>query len=587
MKKNTLLWILAAVIITACNHKDPQAILLVNHIGYDVSNRKSVILQTPLASIPKNFQVVNTHGKIVYNSNFKTGGKIDNWHTGKAYKGDFSDFKQAGTYHIQTKFQGKTISSADFEIKNELIAQTTLPLLLKGLKSIHPDKKYEQWDSTCPFHGKRQGFADVHGGWYDASGDYSKYLSHLCYTNFMTPQQTPMLVYNLYQSGKNMEKKYPKLAKKYFEEAAYGADFLVRMQDDSGYFYTIIFDTWSKVPEEREICVYETEHGNRTQAYQAAFREGAGMAIAALAKLSANNISGEYDANTYLKTAEKGFAHLLENNTKYCDNGKENIIDDYCALMAAAELYTATKKTNYLIHARMRAQNLNQRIKSDARYTGWFTANDSGSRPYFHAVEAGLPLIALSRYLDIETDTAYRKNAISTIQKHVAFTYDITQEVINPFGYPRQYVKATNETKKRSAFFIPHHNESGYWYQGENARLASLAAAFNICKKYMTPEQQSLSAAFCQNQINWILGLNPFDICMLDGVGRNNPEYLEPYDWNYLGGIANGITAGVNDESDIDFLPDPQKDDPAERWRWPEQWIPHAAWFMLAVTTAY
>lgn len=72
---------------------------------------------------------------------------------------------------------------------------------------------------------------------------------------------------------------------------------------------------------------------------------------------------------------------------------------------------------------------------------------------------------------------------------------------------------------------------------------------------------------------------------MLDGLGRNNPEYLEPHNWNYKGGIANGITAGVNDESDIAFLPIPQDQDPAQRWRWPEQWIPHAGWFMLMVSS--
>ena len=37
--------------------------------------------------------------------------------------------------------------------------------------------------------GKR---ADLHGGWYDASGDVSKYLSHLSYANYMNPQQTPL-----------------------------------------------------------------------------------------------------------------------------------------------------------------------------------------------------------------------------------------------------------------------------------------------------------------------------------------------------------------------------------------------------------
>jgi hypothetical protein len=248
-------------------------------------------------------------------------------------------------------------------------------------------------------------------------------------------------------------------------------------------------------------------------------------------------------------------------------------------------LYGATQKESYLEHARLRAANLSKRVATDESYKGWWRADEDGTRSYFHAAEAGYPIITLTRYLEFETEEALRDKAIATIQQSVGFELTITNEVHNPYGYPRQYVKAVNEDSKRAAFFVPHENESGYWYQGENARIASLAAAFNLAKQHMLPEQQSQVNSFVQNQINWVLGLNPYDICMLDGLGRNNPEYLEPHDWNYVGGIANGITAGVENENDIAFLPDPQGDDSAQRWRWPEQWIPHAGWFMLAITT--
>jgi hypothetical protein len=84
--------------------------------------------------------------------------------------------------------------------------------------------------------------------------------------------------------------------------------------------------------------------------------------------------------------------------------------------------------------------------------------------------------------------------------------------------------------------------------------------------------------------LNWILGLNPFDACMLDGSGRNNPEYLyfdsHAYS-NCPGGICNGITAGMRDEEDIDFLLTIPGED--HGWRWGEQWLPHASWYLLAV----
>jgi hypothetical protein len=72
----------------------------------------------------------------------------------------------------------------------------------------------------------------------------------------------------------------------------------------------------------------------------APFAKGAGMAIAALARIARWTKHGAFTSsgNTW-HAAKRAFAHLLSNNTlKYDDDGNENIIDDYCALMAATEL---------------------------------------------------------------------------------------------------------------------------------------------------------------------------------------------------------------------------------------------------------
>ena len=132
------------------------------------------------------------------------------------------------------------------------------------------------------------------------------------------------------------------------------------------------------------------------------------------------------------------------------------------------------------------------------------------------------------------------------------------------------------------SFFMPHHNESGYWWQGENARLASLAAmAFAAAAQL--PRQRKPLLTFGQHQLDWILGQNPFNACMLAGHGGNNPAYTAGYP-NALGGICNGITAGFDDEAEIAFIPEAYKDRLDQNWRWGEQWIPHAAWFALAIT---
>ncbi|MDF4361015.1 glycoside hydrolase family 9 protein, partial [Vibrio parahaemolyticus] len=255
-----------------------------------------------------------------------------------------------------------------------------------------------------------------------------------------------------------------------------------------------------------------------------------------------------------------------------------------CALLASVELFKATKETRYLEESRLWAQHLVARQMSDEQMQHFWSANQDGSRPYFHAAEAGLPVIALCEYLAIEDDSVQTESVKCIVNRACEFEIKISNKVTNPFGYPRQYVKGVNESK-RDTFFVAHNNESGYWWQGENARLGSLATMAYLAQPHIASQeiQQQLSV-FAQDALNWIVGLNPYDMCMLDGHGRNNPDYLPQYGFfNAKGGVCNGITGGFEDEEDIAFNPPAQKDDMLQNWRWGEQWIPHGAWYLLAI----
>ncbi len=75
---------------------------------------------------------------------------------------------------------------------------------------------------------------------------------------------------------------------------------------------------------------------------------------------------------------------------------------------------------------------------------------------------------------------------------------------------------------------------------------------------------------------------------MLHGVGHNNPPYLFFDSWEYTnapGGICNGITAGYTDPHDLDFHLSYKVTGKDEDWkRWGEQWLPHAAWYLYAIS---
>ncbi|HCE1954064.1 glycoside hydrolase family 9 protein [Vibrio parahaemolyticus] len=559
-------------------------LLLTNHIGYERLGPKKAIIQTeqPHLSSYTAQLICATSEQTVATFAVEEQGKVANWHQGYFYLIDFSSFTDSGDYFLQVEDS----RSSYFTVGEHILLNQTLSDVIHYFKSQRCGGVFDQQDRQVPVLNANQ-TVDVHGGWYDASGDVSKYLSHLSYANYLNPQQTPMVVWSILKGLSLLEGSEDIAAftrTRLIEEALFGADFLVRMQNEKGFFYMTVFDKWSKDTAQREICAYETQLGHKFDDYQAGFRQGGGVTIAALAAASRLGVHGEYDQQKYRNAAENGYWHLKEHNTQYLNDGEENIIDEYCALLASVELFKATKETRYLEESRLWAQRLVARQMSDEQIQHFWSANQDGSRPYFHAAEAGLPVIALCEYLAIEDDSVQTESVKRIVNRACEFEIKISNKVTNPFGYPRQYVKGVNESK-RDAFFVAHNNESGYWWQGENARLGSLATMAYLAQPHIASQeiQQQLSV-FAQDALNWVVGLNPYDICMLDGHGRNNPDYLPQYGFfNAKGGVCNGITGGFEDEEDIAFNPPAQKDDMLQNWRWGEQWIPHGAWYLLAI----
>lgn len=558
--------------------------ILVNHIGYELRGSKRFVVQSGQELALDRFQVIDAGGGLALEGRLERCGPVPGWKSGFYHRGDFSALDRPGSYRLQVG----ELRSEPFAVRERVLPEACLADVLYYFKIQRCSGAFDRADHALPFFGEPQRpRADVHGGWYDASGDVSKYLSHLSEANYMNPQQSPLAVWSFLHAMELLRGRSPRLRAlipMLREEALYGADFLVRMQDPSGYFYASVMDGCTHDPAQRELCGYKGLSHAKHNEIQAAFREGGGMAIAALARISTLNLSGDYPPGRYLAAAETGFAHLLAHNLEYCDDHRENILDDYCALLAATELYRATQREGYRRAARERARSLAARIDRDERYAGWWRADEDGARPFFHVTDAGLPVVALLRYAEVEDEPSAREAAAGAALESLRFEMAITAEVTNPFGYARQYVKDLGGAK-RAAFFFPHRNETGYWWQGENSRLGSLAAAALLASRLAPPERAARLKAYAADQMNWVLGLNPLDMCMLQGKGRNNPADYEVGLPGPPGGICNGFTSGVEDEQDIAFQPEPYGSRADWSWRWKEQWLMHAIWFSLALAS--
>lgn len=511
------------------------------------------------------------------------------WGAGKQYfRVDFTDAEQAGQYQLDVQVGQQHVRSAPVTVAdNAVFATTGAQLLGYFQRSRHTDAADRD---LRIFQTSRK--VDVWGGWQDAGGDKGKYLSHLGYANHFNPQQASMAAWVLAYGAHARAGLFAAngLQQQVQDEAFWGADYLHRILDADGYFYTTVFDQWGTPGVERMVTGYEGAAGTYTTLYRSAFRAGGGMAIAALARASmlakASGRKGEFSGTQYLADAERAYAHLQQFNPQYCADGKENIIDDYTALMALVELHNATGHSRYLRDARKRAASLMARQQDDGGFI-----SDGGSRPYYHAAEAGLPVISLSAYVDIETQPAERERALAAIGSALAHELAITGSVANPYGYARQRFQLAQDGKAAGevleGFFIPHRNETGYWWQGESARLASLGAAMVIGGRKLAAEGKAgygVSAAragYAQDQIDWTLGRNPYGISMLYGFGQKNPPtVLESAGEMFVGGISNGITGAPGSDigAGISFAPGPD----SEQWRWVEQWIPHTTWMLFA-----
>jgi len=336
-------------------------------------------------------------------------------------------------------------------------------------------------------------------------------------------------------------------------------------------------------PEKRSGIV---ENAKNDLEYEVSYRSGGGVAIAALAMASTYPVSGEFHRADYLKAAEDAFDYLEKNNPRLTNDGKENIVDDYCALAAATELFRATHNPVYKAAADRRAHSLMSRLVSSGGYEHYWRADD-GTRPFFHASDAGFPAVSLLYYSEI-ADADTRREVLQTVRKSLEFQLTLDQEVNNPFDYARQLVQDKTGAR-RTSFFFPHNSDAAPWWQGENARLASLGATASLASTHFPQDAafQGRLQVFAADQLSWILGLNPFDSCMLNGVGHNNPQYMFFDSWEFTnapGGISNGITSGFKDEESIDDELTWRQTGADNDWRWTEQWLPHAAWYLLAVS---
>ena len=585
-----------------------QVRVVVDHVGYEVDAAKQalVVVEGGDAAAPQNFSLLDeATGKPVLSGPVQAAGSVDRWGARRFWVADFSAWKQKGHYVLAVETSQGRVASCEFEINNDLLERDTLSKVIFYLKSQRASGDFDRADRHLALPDG-SGFVDVHGGWYDATGDYGIHLSHHNPTSYFNPQQVPLVAWTLLKGYRVLDARqndnFSEYKRRVLDEGLFGADFLVRMKRPGGSFFeSITAPGKEKLAKDRVIgnpnwrtrikksASESTERigaAEGAHAYEASYRAGGGMAIAALALASTMPEDGDFSRETYRKTAKEAFAFLEAHNRELLNDGKENILDDYCALLAATELYRATQDVKYREAADRRADHLMARLTTWDRYRDFWRADD-GTRPFFHPSDAGLPVVSLIEYAGIASPEQ-QSRVRDVVGRSMRFELRVTSEVNNPFGYARQLVRMGNGSV-RTAFFFPHDTEAAPWWQGEDARIASLAAAARMAAPLFRddPAFKAQLEDYAWNQLHWIDGRNPFDASLLMGSGHGNAPYMffESYKYSSApGGIVNGITAAINDEDGIAWNEGYAVTGTDDDWRWTEEWLPHAAWYLYAVS---
>jgi hypothetical protein len=579
--------------------------VLVDQVGYETLAAKQAIVEGSEGDHPQSFALIDVQsGKTVYEANLHPSGRVFAWEGRVFWTADFSSWQKTGHYALKVNATEGNVDSCAFDIGDDILERDTLSSVVFYFKGQRASGLMDQADRHLQLPNE-QTFVDVHGGWYDATGDYGIHLSHQNPTSYFNPQQVPLAAWSLLKSYTVLMARkndnFSEYERRMLDEGLFGADYLVRIKRPNGSFFeTINAPGKEKLAQDRAIgnpdwrtqiklkASDSTENIAKAEgphAYEASFRAGGGMAVAALALAGTMPADGEFARSEYLHAAEDAFKFLNAHNRELLNDGVENILDDYCALMAATELYSATQNETYRNAADERAAKLMARLTTSGSWHDYWRA-DNGTRPYFHPADAGLPVISLLNYFKI-APPATQQQVRETVERSLRFELEVTSEVNNPFGYARQLVLSGG--KPRTAFFFPHDTEAAPWWQGENARLASLAAAAHMAIPLYAdkPEFQSRLRAYAWNQLHWILGRNPFDATMLMGSGHGYAPYMFFSSYKYTGapgGIMNGITAELDNEDGIAFNLGYAVTGKDEDWRWTEQWLPHAAWYLYAVS---
>lgn len=514
--------------------------IILNQVGFDPAAPKRALLIDESPIHAASFVVKTADGRAALEADAGPEETIPAWplHIRAL---EFSQLKEPGEYRIESA----GLTSPPFRIAEGEPGQSTLHPGIEFFYIQRCGMAIPGWHDACHLDDALLpdgAHRDAAGGWHDA-GDYNKYSGY-----------TPLALYALLNIHEDARPFYDQRRREgrpaIYDEAQWGARFLIKMIDPadghlirdvySGYGY------WGR-PEDETDNIPGTEKSRKFRDdVKASYHPE--MAVAAFAHMA----MADPENPAWLDAALK-----IWQTVDQLDQPEIKRLAE--ALLASLALARITGEPQYHELAEKQIAQLIERQDADG---GWGETD---------IVDQGMPAAALA--IAALSEPNWKDRLVPVLTRYLDRSLALSR---NPFGV-LQY-DADN--------YFFNFKDPKTWYVGQNSMLLSEAWAAALIAR-LCDEPRAREHAV--RQVDWVLGRNPFGLCLMDDVGsEHTPRYHHRYDQcpgHPMGAVPGGVVNGIIRES-------PEADRPyydltnekRTRYQSNEVWLPHNAYYLLAVT---
>jgi hypothetical protein len=566
--------------------RDLNVDLLVNQVGYVPHAGKTFVTKGIRNG---KFEVINLETqKVVYSGVIKPNpGDFGEYSTG-----DFSSLTQEGHYYIKSD----TLRSYAFSV-SKTVYKSPIDLIIGYFSLQRCGSSTTGYMTPCHLddgirmdNGKHQ---DVTGGWHDAS-DLRKWVDAIIYGMIGLGR-----TYDL-QDEKNKNRET------ILEELKWGNQYFLKMQEPQGYVMAWVggdvkkhsdSNRWTDNeigPEGGELAFVKPNAG-KTRGDMLIFGTNDDRVI----RTDPVGMVGQYN----FITAEALMARITKaKDSDYSQKCLQAAIKcfDWCAksnkaanpsiigvsIQASLELYRTTRQDIYKSFAIERASQLKklQANNQDSSVSGFFYSSSSNQQPFKPKISDGcfefISICDLIKTFPSDKDASSWKEMIANYaNQYLSFMSQKNSFGIVPFGLYSKQDPGGNR-KVGNYWYRYFMQPELSWWVGINANIAS--AGVGLIKAAGILNDPKLKA-LGQKQLDWIIGLNPFNSSTIISVGYNQPKQFvgggefRPSVPLLSGAVMNGLGGDHDDQPSIG----------TGSWQISEYWTPMVAytlWLMAEIS---